>query len=1095
MSRVTRGLGPLLAALLVLGAIQAATANAAPASPHWSIASEAQPSYFHAGDTADAYVLIVRNDGAAPTTRDSAVTITDELPTGVTATKLTATGTVANGSGLPRYEFACSGVPATGVVSCKYEETATHGRVLAGATIVMTVTVAISANIKEDLGPEEELGPKPATVSGGGAPSASISETTPIDAAPVPFGLSFFDLDATEESGQADTQAGSHPFELTASLAFNVSGREAPSSHNGGREAALANAAPKDLQVELPPGLIGDPNAVPRCSQQAFLEGEKLSCPVDTQVGTAEPSFYGSFPSAVFPVYDIVPPPGEPGELGFSVARVGRIPIFFQVRPDGNYGLTANIDDIPETGPLQGVILALWGLPASHSHDLEREGTLGEAEPGQEHDECKPQVNVEGGVEEQAGCPSGIAPRPFLTLPSECGGESTVPALGDSWQRPEAPLLATLHKDRFAAITGCEQLSFNPSLALAPETTQAAAPSGYTIELHVPQNEDPTQLATPDLRNAVVSLPPGVVISPSVANGLQVCSREQFGLHSLAGASCPSRSQIGTAKITTPLVPSPLEGQVFLGEPECAPCSPTDAQEGRLIRLLLQAQGAGVTVKLEGSVSIDQGTGQLTATFNNAPQLPFEALKLTLDGGANAALVNPSICGTPLSASSWLTPYSSEVPAEPFSQAFEVTGCQPPQFHPSFVAGTTHNQAGAFSPLTVTLTRSDREEDLENVSVQLPPGLLGFLAKIPLCAEAQARAGACAPQSEVGTATVGAGPGANPVFLNGHVYLTGPYEGAPFGLSIVVPAVAGPFNLGTIVVGARIEVNPSTAALTILSDPLPQSLDGIPLQLGTVNLDIDRAGFIFNPTNCQPLGIQATLESSDDAVASVSSSFQAANCATLAFKPKLTALTHATASKAGGVHLHVRITSTPGQANLAAVKLDLPRSMVSRLSTLQKACTAAVFAARPASCPAASAVGTATVLTPVLRQPLSGPVYVVSHGNTATPELALVLQAEGVTLELVGQTGVKGGIVSGTFRSLPDAPISELDLLLDAGPHSLLAANLPAKAHGGMCGRSLAMPVALTAQNGAVRKQSVKVAVSGCPEHRASKRQLSKRKA
>jgi hypothetical protein len=412
-------------------------------------------------------------------------------------------------------------------------------------------------------------------------------------------------------------------------------------------------------------------------------------------------------------------------------------------------------------------------------------------------------------------------------------------------------------------------------------------------------------------------------------------------------------------------------------------------------------------------------------------------------------------------------------------------GCPPPQFHPSFVAGTTDNQAGAFSPLTVTLSRTDQDEDFGSLSVQLPPGLLGILSKVQLCSEPQARAGACGPQSEIGSATVGAGPGANPLFLKGgRVYLTGPYEGAPFGLSIVVPVTAGPFNLGTVVVGARIEVNPTTAALTIVTDPLPQTLDGIPLQLKTLNLNIDRSDFTFNPTDCQPLAVEGALESSEGVTAAVSSRFQAADCAALEFKPKLSALTHARADKAGGVHLHVRITSTPGQANIAAVKLDLPRRMVPRLSTLQRACTAAAFEANPASCPATSVVGSATVLTAVVRQPLSGPVYVVSHGRAALPEIALVLRGEGVVIELVGQTSVKGGIASGTFRSLPDVPFSELDLLLDAGPHSLLAANLPANANSSMCGQSLAMPTAITAQDGAVLKQTTRIAVSGCPRRR-----------
>ncbi len=1069
---------PLLVAVLAFVGVGATPSLAASAGPHWSIVSESQPTYFQAGDTSDAYVLIVRNDGSLPTAHGSTVTVTDALPVGVAATKVLAEIEGAHGNGTPRYEMTCPNGPVTGAMTCTYDEGPAQGPVLPGAMIVVTITVSVGVGAKALV--------NSATVSGGGAPSASTEETTPVDGATIPFGLSFFGLDTVGEGGEPDTQAASHPFELTTELAFNVSSRESPSAQNSQAESPLANAAPKDLEVALPQGLIGDPSAVPRCSQRAFQEQEALNCPIGAQVGTLRPFFYGRSQSSVIPVFNIAPPPGEPAELGFSVASIGHVPLFFHVRSDGDYGLAVQLNDIPETGPLQGAILTLWGVPAEARHDLEREGTLGEAGP-QAKEHCEPSVKFVSGVEVQEGCPSDVPAKPFLTMPSSCGNrELPVPATGDSWQSPQAQPLPLLREAMLPAITGCEQLSFNPSITLAPETTQADTPSGYTVAVHVPQNEDPSALATPDLRDATVSLPAGIVLSPSVADGLQACAQDQFAAKSLAPSACPQQSQIGTAKITTPLLSSPLEGQLFMGEPECVPCTPSDAQHGRLLRLFVQAQGSGVTVKLEGSARIDQSTGRLTASFEQLPQLPFEEVQLTFNGGPRAPLANASTCGNPLSANAWLTPYSSEWPTRAASAPFALSGCPPPQFHPSFVAGTTENQAGKPSALTVTLSRSDQDEDLESVSVHLPPGLLAILSKVQLCPEAQARADACGPGSEVGTATVGAGPGADPLFLKGgRVYVTGPYEGAPFGLSIVVPAVAGPFNLGTIAVGARIEVDPSTAALSIVSDPLPQSLDGIPLQLKTINLNIDRAGFTFNPTSCQPLAIEGAFGSSEGMAAAVSSRFQAADCAALAFKPKLTALTHATASKVGGVHLHVRIVSALGQANIAAVKLDLPKRMVPRLSTLQQACTAAAFEANPANCPAASVVGTATVLTPLVRQPLSGPVYVVSHGRAATPEIALVLRGEGLVLDVVGQTSVKGDVASAAFRSLPDAPLSELDLLLDAGPHSLLAANLPAQANGSMCGQSLAMPVKLTGQNGVVLKQTTRISVSGCRTRKA----------
>jgi hypothetical protein len=1076
----------MLLALLALGGTMAPTSSAASASPHWSIVMESQPTYFEPGDTNDAYVLNVRNDGGAPTTAASRVTVTDELPEHVTATKVTAKGEAAYGSNSLRYEMKCPEGPIVGSVTCSYEADSGHVRVPAGSIIIVTIVVSVEASVVSPL-------KNSATVAGGGAPSASVSETTPLDAAPVPFGLSFFDVESVWENGEADTQAGSHPYELTTSLGFNVNARELPLIQNSNEGSPLADFSAKTIEVALPPGLIGNPNAVPRCNQQAFLEREKLNCPLDTEVGTVKLAFYGTFHSAVYPVFNIEPPAGQPGELGFSVGDIGHIPLFFHVRSNDDYGLTAQLDDIPETGPLQGAILTLWGVPAAPSHDLEREGTLGE---GAENDgeSCSPTLEMKAGVEVVKGCPSDAPATPFLTLPASC--PTTEPAFirADSWQSPQpsSPLDVELPGsplgEQSLATTGCEQLSFAPSLALSPETTQANSPGGYTVELHVPQNADPTALVTPDLRDAVVTLPAGVVLSPSVANGLQSCGPEQFGLHVLAPASCPPQAQIGSVRISTPWLAEPLEGEVFVGEPECKPCTPADAQEGRLLRVLVQAQGSGVTVKLEGAASIDQSTGQLTVRFEDAPQMPFEQLKLTLDGGQNAALVNPSTCGTSLAATSQLTPYSSEQAAEPWSAPFSMSGCAPPQFEPSFVAGTTNNQAAASSPLTVTLSRMDRDEDLRAATVRLPPGLLGMVSTVSLCGEAQARAGTCGAQSEVGGATIVAGPGANPVFVKGSVYLTGPYEGAPFGLSIVVPAVVGPFNLGTIVLGARIEVNPSTAALSVGSDPLPQSLDGIPLQIKTVNLDIDREGFVLNPSDCRPLAIEGALTSSAGATATASSRFQAANCAALGFEPRLSALAHAKTSKADGAYLHVRLTMPPGGANIAALKVDVPKQLPVRLTTLQKACPAAVIAANPAGCPAASAVGSVTVITPVLRHALVGPAYLVSHAGAATPDLELVLQGEGVTVDVVAQTIIKRGVISGVFRSLPDVPITTLGLVLNADPHSLLTASLPAKAKWSLCGQRLRMPIAITGQNGVVLKHTPSIEISGCSTRRRSRK-------
>jgi uncharacterized repeat protein (TIGR01451 family) len=1070
-----------LALLLAPCLLVSAGAAAAVAAPHWSIVSQSEPSRFTAGAQPAAYRLIVRNDGAAETTGE-AVAVTDVLPDEVSAIAVTARAEGANGHGSPDYLLNCPSGHVKGAVTCTYEEDASQGPLPPGTTIVMTVTVSLE-------GVQASRLENTAIVSGGGAQSASVSESTAVGLSEAaPFGFAYFTTALAEESGEADTQAGSHPFELVTSLAFTIAAREPT-----GNESPLTESAPKDLEVRLPPGLVGDPGATPRCTQQEFQEQERLDCPVDSQVGTITPYFYGSFPSAVYPVYNIVPPPGQPVELGFTVAGIGHVPLFFELHDDAGgdgheYALTAQLDDIPETGPLQGATLVLWGIPADGNHDLEREGTTGQGS-SQNKEVCKPFVKFEDGIEEV--CRSGVAARPFLSLPSSCSG--TPPPVwvrGDTWQAPEEANPAEpespyrfVQAQPFPPLTGCERLSISPSLSFQPENAQAGAPSGYVLHLQIPQNEDPTGLATADVRRVVVTLPPGTALSPSAGNGLQGCSEEQFQPRRLASASCPAASALGTVQITTPLLVNPLEGQVFIAKPTCEPCSASDAQEGRLLRLFVQAQGSGVTIKLEGSVAVNQATGQLTATFAEDPQLPWEDLDLRLAGGPGAPLVNASACGTPLAADAQLTAYSSETPVYDDSEPFELSGCTPPRFAPSFAAGTTDNQAGAFSPLAVTVSRTDQDEDLQRISVRLPEGLLGVLAKVPRCGEAQARAGACAAQSRIGSVTVQAGAGPMPLVLSGSVYLTGPYGGAPFGLALVVPAVAGPLDLGTIDVRATISVNPSTAALTVTSDPLPQILDGVPLQLRTVSLDVEREGFAFNPTDCERMAIEGALTSAQGTTVAASSPFQAANCATLPFKPKLSALTHARPSRTG-VYLHVKILSAAGQANVAKLKVDLPKQLAARLTTLHGACAAAVFAANPAACPAASAVGSATVVTPVLQNPLRGPVYLVSRGGAATPAVEIVLQGEGVVLDLAGRTIVAHGILSAAFSSLPDAPISSFDLVIAGGAHSLLVANLPARARGSMCGQSLAMPIALTGQNGAVVKQAPRIAVSACPRPR-----------
>ncbi len=877
-----------------------------------------------------------------------------------------------------------------------------------------------------------------------GAPAASAS-----------FGITSFKAPLENQDGSLDTQAGSHPYEAITD--FNLK-----TISEG--ELELPDENVREVVTDLPAGFVGNPTAMPTCPRADL--GAYVGCPILSQVGvvTLRDDRAGFVETLTYPVFNMVPNKGEAADFGFAVLGVP-VHIAITVRDQGDYGVRATLTNISEAIPVVGTELVLWGVPAEASHNAQRG-------PGFE---CFGETCFGGGDV------SGVPPVPFLTAPTECSKPLTTTVTMRSWEDPQTYTSASYTTP--TALTGCERLSFKPSLSVRPDTTRVGSPTGLEVNLSVPQNEAPEGLATPTLKNAVVTLPQGMSISASLANGLGSCSDGQLGIGTGNAVACPENSKIGEVTIHSPLLTQPLTGSLYVGQP----------QPGNLYRVFLVAENPeyGISVRLRGAVTPDPVTGQLTATFAETPQLPFSDLTLRFKGGAQAPLSNPSLCGL-ATTTSRLQPWSAPAgavasPTSAFQLSVDGAGgtCPATQpFAPAFVAGTVDPQAGAFSQFSMTLSRGDGEQDLGALALHAPPGLLGVLKSVALCPEPAAAEGACPASSLIGHTTVAAGAGSAPFWLGGQVFLTGPYKGAPYGLSIVVPAVAGPFNLGTVVVRAAIAVNPQTAALTITSDPLPLILQGTPLQVRTVNVSIDRAGFMFNPTDCDPLTLTATVLGARGASAGVQSPFQATNCAVLAFKPKFMASTPAKASKAGGASLTVKVASGPGQANIAKVKVDLPKQLPSRFATLQKACADRVFEANPANCPAASYVGSATVTTPILAHALTGPAIIVSHGGAALPDLEIVLQGEGITLILDGQTHIKHGVTSNTFRAVPDAPIGTFQLTLPTGPHSALAANLPASAGYSFCGQAMTMPTAITGQNGALASQDTPVRVNGCPTHK-----------
>jgi len=908
------------------------------------------------------------------------------------------------------------------------------------------------------------------------------------------FGVAAFDQQISSgPSGGVFEQAGGHPYAISTTI--DLGG--VLDSENG---TLRPDGDVKDTIVSLPPGLVGNPTGVAQCTAAQLISRAAFQvpeCPVASQIGIVElkisvPGSGERFGIAV-PLFNMVPPVDAPAQFAFNVGGEA-IYLTGNVRNGGDFGIDVASLNTPIALPLLGVDTTFWGVPADPSHDFQRCNV--EAFSHEEVAGLGSVAVCPGGSPESSPHSDPEPPKAFLTLPISCNpvGEGFMTGLrADSWQDqgtfveqtlishlPPGYPLAPNEWGAPAGITGCELVPFQPSIAVEPTNHQADTPTGLNIDISLPQEGlvNSQGIATADVKDAVVELPAGEAVSPSAATGLGACSLAQVGLGTGAPAACPDSSKLGTVEIDTPLLNEPLKGSIFLGKQNENPF-------GSLIALYIVVEGHGVILKLAGRVDLDPQTGRIVTTFDNNPQLPFDHLKLNFKAGPRSPLVNPHQCGT-YETTAQLTPWSGNAPVDT-SSAFTITSgpndtpCpgSPQAFAPGFSAGTTNNQAGAFSPFSLTFTRADGEQQLGGVSLKMPLGLLGTLSGVPLCGEPQAAQGTCGAASEIGTVTAAAGAGANPFYVTGgKVFLTGGYKGAPFGLSIVVPAIAGPFNLGTVVVRASISVDPHTAQLTISSDPLPTILDGIPLDLRTVNVNVDRPGFIFNPTNCNAMSLSGTLTGGAGGSEPVQNSFQVTNCGSLTFKPQFTVSTQGHTSRAGGASLDAKIVYPKGaEANIAKVKVSLPKQLPSRLTTLQKACTAATFNANPAQCPAASLVGSATASTPVLPVTLSGPVYFVSNGGEAFPNLVVVLQGYGVTVQLVGNTFIsKAGITSTTFNTVPDVPIDSFELKLPEGPYSALAAN------GNLCKAKLAMPTKFIAQDGTEINQSTHMAATGCPK-------------
>jgi hypothetical protein len=1149
--RIIVALGSLVAVFVLCSA--SASAESCPAGSvyaqcgaGWMLTASTFPATLAPGGEGQVIVTAL-NDGAGQT--NGPITITDTLPPGVTAF---AAGDFNGPLYPPRSEYnqslwKCAIAPGNeenSIVTCTNGEELEHVAG-GGGTYNNLETLAwpghhldpiLSISVDVPTGPVER--PNRVAVAGGSAP-ASASTEDPIEVGTNPGKFRFTNFDAwfSNANGTVDTQAGSHPY--AATFSFNLASEW--NEEQFGPFPVGGNA--KEIDVDLPPGFVGDPTAVPQCTRQQLDEvdqQEEPNCPNATQVGRITVrALFGELYSA--DVFNVVPPAGVPNALGFVINGIRTI-LETGVRSGSDYGLISSTPDTPEKS-VMGAVLTLWGEPGDPSHDIWRR-------PGSSSAGCSPEELA------SSACTSPGVGKPFLTLPTACAGPQQFSIRANTWedQAVWTETVTSMSHDSShqpVGFTGCEHLAFAPKITTEPDTARADTPAGLTVEVKpsIGGLSEAGGLSTSDIQNTTVTLPEGFVINPGQAAGLQACQPAQDGLTTEAEkaegreddgpASCPNASKVGTDEIETPLLPHDLRGDVYILQ-----SNPPE------LKLLVTASGEGVNLKLVGVVHLNEQTGQLTTKFEGTPQLPFSDFDLKFSGGAQAALDTPTQCGTYTTTSDF-TPWSSmpgsseNFLADTFpTAAFSLTegpgggscSSSPLPFAPTLTAGSTTDQAGGFTNFSLLLQRGDGQQRISGLQFKAPAGLTGELSKVPLCTNAQAETNTCPEASKIGHTVVESGPGPYPLVVPepgqeaAPIYLTETYGGAPFGLSIVVPLHVGPFVLPTQRVRAKVEINPTTAALTITTNELPQIVAGVPTDLREVDAVVEKPEFMVNPTNCDPQEFSGTAYGTPPpgaggpgAQAAISSHFQVGSCRSLEFAPKFSVSTSGKTSKELGASLTAKVSEPDApqgtQANITKVKVELPKVLPSRLTTLQKACTNAQFEVNPAGCPSESKIGYAVVHTPLLPVPLQGPAIFVSHGDEAFPSLTLVLQGDGVTIVLVGATRIKNGVTSTTFNTVPDQPFSAFELTLPEGKFSALTANnnlcAPTKTvtvnkkeqkrvHGKLRRvtvkvkktetESLLMPSEFVGQNGAVIKQSTKISVTGCPKPRPVKKVTKKKK-
>jgi hypothetical protein len=868
-------------------------------------------------------------------------------------------------------------------------------------------------------------------------------------------GAKGFEAAALTEGGAIASQAGSHPVAVRLSVNFSPSA-------SAGEPFTEGNV--RSLSFELPPGLVEDPAAVPVCSQADFhhsrsspfeesLSGE--SCPDRTQIGilTVRSSFAGGSTRS-FGLFNLSPPPGAPSQVG---ANPYGSPIVFipQVRQaDGDYGITLNARNIPQGVDISGLTVTIWGNPWSVLHNDQRGDCLNEAEPSFGWAKCS------------IGRPAKNPAIAYLTLPTYCDTPLVFTATANAWQ---APGTVTRSGPSPKTLGDCSSLSFEPGVIAQLSDPRASSPSGYEFDIEVDTRgfTDPARRAPSPLRKAVVALPEGVTINPSVGAGLGVCSPAQYSAEtpsSPPGAGCPNESKIGDFSVKSPFF-ARFEGAIFLAAPHENPF-------GSLISIYLVAKSIerGILVKVAGELQADPVTGRLTATFDRLPQLPYGELRIHFREGQRSPLATPAACGTFFTAAdftAWRDANLTRHVSLPLQITSGVGGGPCPRglapFTPQAKGGTLNSNAGDYTPFYLRLTRTDVEQEIVSYSATFPPGLLGKIAGVPYCPEAAIEAAAhrsgveerdnpsCPQASLIGRTYSGYGVGSVLSYAPGGLYLAGPYRGSSFSVVAIDSALVGPFDLGVVIVRSAVRIDPETAQASIDAtgtDPIPHIVDGIPIHLRDVRAYIDKPEFTINPTSCEPSSVASALngagkrfgDQSDDTLATAMAPFQAFNCSSLGFRPKVSLNLKGGTKRGKHPALRVVVKPRPGDANIASAQVALPPSLFLDQSHIETICTKAQFANH--NCPPGSVYGHVKAYTPLLADPMEGPVYLRSSNGTL-PDLVFALKGQGIEVDLAGRIdSVKGGL-RGTFPVIPDAPVTKFELLMNSGKHGLLVNAVP----------------------------------------------------